>query len=216
MIGLLRPHSAHRPCRAQTPRRQHPSSGRTCAACATSTALRVGHVPTCWKWSCSPPACLSGASAAQGHVTLRLTEAGIQALAQAHAGFQAARHPHENLVKRVADQLGQDGRLAWRGLVLRVPLPRALLEGDGSVQAVDASPTVEEVSPPGDVANTPGAWRCPMCSPSAAVRSRSNVRSRPSAKGITSKTTVSVPASYFRYSRVMGNVQAHSLPLRRA
>lgn len=83
----------------------------------------------------------------QGHETLRLTETGIQALAQAHAGNQTARDPHENLVKRVADQLGREGRLAWRGLMLRVPVPRALFEGDGTMQSVDVLPTVEEPAP---------------------------------------------------------------------
>lgn len=70
-----------------------------------------------------------------GHETLRLTDAGIQALAQAHAGNQSARDPHESLVKRVADQLGREGRLAWRGLMLRVPLPRALFDHQGGVAA---------------------------------------------------------------------------------
>ena len=78
-----------------------------------------------------------------GHETLRLTDAGIHALAKAHEGNQSARGPHESLVKRVADQLGREGRLAWRGLNLRVPLPRALCEGSSEL-AVDASQTVLE------------------------------------------------------------------------
>ena len=63
----------------------------------------------------------------EGHETLRLTDAGIHALAQAHASNRAARSPHEALVERVAESLGRSGRLAWRGLSLRVPLPNALL-----------------------------------------------------------------------------------------
>jgi hypothetical protein len=90
-----------------------------------------------------------------GHETLRLTDAGIHALAQAHAGNQNARDPHERLVKRVADQLGRDGRLAWRGLILRVPLPRALFEGSSEL-AVDASQTVLEPSLTGDSLSTGG------------------------------------------------------------
>jgi hypothetical protein len=78
-----------------------------------------------------------------GHETLRLTDAGIHALAKAHAGNQNARDPHESLVKRVADQLGREGRLAWQGLNLRVPLPRALFEGSSEL-AVDASQSVLE------------------------------------------------------------------------
>jgi hypothetical protein len=64
----------------------------------------------------------------EGHETLRLTDAGIQALAQAHAGNRAARSPHETLVQQVAENLGRSGRLAWRGLSLRVPLPNSLFD----------------------------------------------------------------------------------------
>jgi hypothetical protein len=64
----------------------------------------------------------------EGHETLRLTEAGIQALAKAHACNRAARTPHETLVERVAENLGRAGRLAWRGLMLRVPLPNTLFD----------------------------------------------------------------------------------------
>ena len=65
----------------------------------------------------------------EGCETLRLTDAGIQALAQAHAGNRAARSPHETLVARVAEELGRGGRLAWRGLSLRVGLPHELSPG---------------------------------------------------------------------------------------
>jgi hypothetical protein len=77
-----------------------------------------------------------------GHETLRLTDAGVQALAQAHARNQTARDPHENLVKRVAEQLGRESRLAWRGLSLRVPLPHALFEVHG-MRATEACPSGE-------------------------------------------------------------------------
>lgn len=90
-----------------------------------------------------------------GHETLRLTDAGIHALAQAHAGNQNARDPHESLVKRVADQLGREGRLAWRGLMLRVPLPRALFEGSSEL-AIDTSHTVLAPSLTGDGPSTGG------------------------------------------------------------
>jgi hypothetical protein len=93
-----------------------------------------------------------------GHETLRLTDAGIHALAQAHAGNQSARDPHESLVKRVADQVGREGRLAWRGLMLRVPLPRALFVGP-SEPVVDASSPVHEPLLPEDVFSTNGLPR---------------------------------------------------------
>jgi hypothetical protein len=80
----------------------------------------------------------------EGHETLRLTDAGIQALAQAHAGNRAARSPHEALVARVAENLGRSGRLAWRGLTLRVPLPNALFD---TPNAGSASPTAGASEP---------------------------------------------------------------------
>ena len=43
----------------------------------------------------------------EGRETLRLTDLGISALAQAHAGHQAARTSHESLVERVANQLSE-------------------------------------------------------------------------------------------------------------
>lgn len=85
-----------------------------------------------------------------GNETLRLTDAGIHALATSHAGHQNARDPHESLVERVADQLGREGRLAWRGLMLRVPLPRALFEG-ASQPVDDGSPMAHGLLLPDDV-----------------------------------------------------------------
>lgn len=90
-----------------------------------------------------------------GHETLRLTDAGIHALAKSHAGNQKARDPHESLVKRVGDQLCREGRLAWRGLMLRVPLPRALFEGP-SEPMDDGSPMARELLLPEDVQSTNG------------------------------------------------------------
>jgi hypothetical protein len=87
------------------------------------------------------------------HETLRLTDAGIHALAKSHARNQNARDPHERLVKRVADQLGREGRLAWRGLMLRVPLPRALFEG-ASQPVDDGSPMAYELLLPDDAHST--------------------------------------------------------------
>jgi hypothetical protein len=80
----------------------------------------------------------------EGHETLRLTDAGIQALAQAHAGNRAERSPHEALVARVAENLGRSGRLAWRGLTLRVPLPNAFFD---TPNAGSASPTAGASEP---------------------------------------------------------------------
>ena len=66
----------------------------------------------------------------EGHETLRVTDAGIETLARVFASNKAARSPHEELVQRVALEMTRGGRLAWRGLMLRVALPKALLLGE--------------------------------------------------------------------------------------
>jgi hypothetical protein len=54
-----------------------------------------------------------------GHETLRVTDAGIGALAQTLRRNRARRDLHEELVERVAREMTRAGRLAWRGLSLR-------------------------------------------------------------------------------------------------
>lgn len=54
--------------------------------------------------------------------TLRLTDAGLQALAATRAGHRAARDAHEALVDRVARDMHRGGRIVWCGLALRAPL----------------------------------------------------------------------------------------------
>lgn len=58
-------------------------------------------------------------------------------------------------LKTVANQLGRDGRLAWQGLMLRVPLPRALFEGPSEL-AVEASQMEFEPSLPRNAVSTGG------------------------------------------------------------
>jgi len=55
-----------------------------------------------------------------GRETLRVTEAGIQVLAATLARNRAARDAHEALIGRVALAMQRAGRIAWRGLSLRV------------------------------------------------------------------------------------------------
>jgi hypothetical protein len=74
-----------------------------------------------------------------GHETLRVTDAGLQTLARVFASNKAARSPHEALVERVALEMTRGGRLAWRGLMLRVALPKALLLGDEAEPAAQAA-----------------------------------------------------------------------------
>ncbi len=61
-----------------------------------------------------------------GHETLRVTDAGIAALAATLARNRARRDAHEALVERVAREMTRAGRIAWRGLALRARVP----EGD--------------------------------------------------------------------------------------
>ena len=58
-----------------------------------------------------------------GRETLRVTDAGIQVLAATLQKNRAARSAHEALVERVATDMQRAGRIVWRGLSLRAPLP---------------------------------------------------------------------------------------------
>ncbi|MBX3635859.1 MAG: hypothetical protein KF683_10810 [Rubrivivax sp.] len=58
-----------------------------------------------------------------GRETLRVTDAGIALLAAGRARHQAALSAHESLVALVALQMQRAGRIVWRGLALRAPLP---------------------------------------------------------------------------------------------
>jgi hypothetical protein len=55
-----------------------------------------------------------------GRETLRVTDAGIHVLAATLARHRAARDAHEALIGRVAVAMQRAGRIAWRGLSLRV------------------------------------------------------------------------------------------------
>lgn len=58
-----------------------------------------------------------------GRERLRVTEAGVQALAATLDRNRRARDAHEQLVGRVALELQRAGRVVWRGLTLRAGLP---------------------------------------------------------------------------------------------
>lgn len=79
----------------------------------------------------------------QGCETLRVTDAGMQLLAQARRQNQAARQAHEDLVARVAADMQRAGRLVWRGLTLRAPL----VDEQGSTQWVMVMPDVFSIRP---------------------------------------------------------------------
>jgi hypothetical protein len=56
---------------------------------------------------------------AGGHETLRVTDAGLQVLADTQQRNRARRDAHEGLVERVAREMTRAGRIAWQGLSLR-------------------------------------------------------------------------------------------------
>ena len=66
---------------------------------------------------------------AQGHETLRVTDAGVVMIASSLVVNRAALSKHEALVEQVAREMTRAGRLAWRGLNLRARVPGAR-EGD--------------------------------------------------------------------------------------
>jgi len=75
---------------------------------------------------------------AEGRETLRLTDAGIQHLAETRRRHQKAFDAHEALVARVALEMQRAGRIVWRGLSLRAPLDG----DDGSTTWAMAMPDV--------------------------------------------------------------------------
>lgn len=74
-----------------------------------------------------------------GRELLRVTDAGLAAIAQAVARHRRARDAHEALVEQVARAMQRAGRVVWRGLSLRAPLPG---EEPGSTRWAMAMPDV--------------------------------------------------------------------------
>lgn len=75
---------------------------------------------------------------ADGRETLRVTDAGIRVLEATLHRNRAARDAHEALVERVALEMQRAGRVVWRGLSLRAPLPGE----DGTTNWTMAMPDV--------------------------------------------------------------------------
>lgn len=72
-----------------------------------------------------------------GRETLRLSDAGVHALVAATRLRRQALAAHEALVAQVARAMQRDGRVVWRGLGLRAPLPGSdapTAEADNSAQ----------------------------------------------------------------------------------
>jgi len=80
---------------------------------------------------------------AAGRETLRVTDAGIRRLAAGLQHHRQVRDGHEGLVDRVAQVMQREGRLVWRGLALRAPLPGP----EGATRWVQAMPDVFSIRP---------------------------------------------------------------------
>ena len=76
-----------------------------------------------------------------GHETLRVSDAGIQVIADTLQRNRARRDAHEVLVERVAREMTRAGRIVWRGLSLRAKLP----DGSGGGTWAIAMPDVFSV-----------------------------------------------------------------------
>jgi hypothetical protein len=77
-----------------------------------------------------------------GRETLRVTDAGIALLAATLERNRAAFNAHEALVARVALEMQRAGRVVWRGLSLRAPLPAHAAATDEPAQtAIGGEPT---------------------------------------------------------------------------
>ena len=59
---------------------------------------------------------------------LRVTDAGINYLAESAANNRKAMSAHDALVDKVAQSMARDGRLVWKGLSLRAQLPPSNIE----------------------------------------------------------------------------------------
>jgi len=77
----------------------------------------------------------------QGRETLRVSDAGLAQLAAARRRSQAAFDAHEALVALVAGEMQRSGRVVWRSLSLRAPLPGE----DGATIGAMAKPDVYSI-----------------------------------------------------------------------
>lgn len=82
---------------------------------------------------------------ADGRERLRVTDAGVAAIAASLQKNRAMRDAHETLVERVAIEMQRAGRIAWRGLTLRAGLPGGDEGGGGKTLWVNAMPDVYSI-----------------------------------------------------------------------
>jgi hypothetical protein len=90
-----------------------------------------------------------------GRETLRVTDAGLQVLAQTLQRNRAARDPHEDLVARVAMEMQRAGRVVWRGLALRAALPFTDTATQAPLGDADGGGPFDEVPVPASLSRPP-------------------------------------------------------------
>lgn len=86
-------------------------------------------------------------TAQTGHETVRLTDAGIAAIARTLERNRARREAHEALVDRVAREMTRAGRLAWRGLSLRARVDDAWVTAMPDVFSIRHTTVEDYVEP---------------------------------------------------------------------
>lgn len=91
-------------------------------------------------------------TSAEGHETLKLTDAGIQALAEARQRSQRALSAHDRLAQRFAEHLLDSGRIVWRELALRAALEAPSHAPNGpTVHQTEPTPTPAGATEPGPI-----------------------------------------------------------------
>jgi hypothetical protein len=91
----------------------------------------------------------------EGRETLRVTDAGVRALAGTLAHNRRGRSLHEQLVARVAREMQRHGRIVWRGLLLRAPLPAQPPAPAAPAEPSAPWPADDTAAPPGPAADAP-------------------------------------------------------------
>lgn len=121
-----------------------PSSGGTAAdSLSRLHARRLREIYRSAGWPCQDAieidllaaGLLQRVTAASGHESLRLTDAGISLLAAALQRNRSALSGHEALVELVARDMVRSGRIAWRNLSLRARLSCLTPDSAGAAQA---------------------------------------------------------------------------------
>ncbi|WP_347880312.1 hypothetical protein [Ottowia testudinis] len=98
-----------------------------------------------------------------GGETLRVTDAGVAAISQSAVRRRGALSSHEALVGRVTGEMTRAGRIAWRGLSVRVPLPYQFDEKEAVAPAHQAQAALINEAPEAKAGPRTLAHRLPRC-----------------------------------------------------